>query len=73
MMINAKEYQAKQETQKNQKSRLFRCETLNDLQGALLESKNNNRTPLIISTIEGQIKYNDLIDTLENDGTKRNI
>ena len=72
-MINAKEYQAKQETQKNQKSRLFRCETLNDLQGALLESKNNNRTPLIISTIEGQIKYNDLIDTLENDGTKRNI
>lgn len=64
MQIQAKEYAAQQEIKKKERSRLFRCKTLSDLQKAILDSKQSERTPLIISTEEGQVKSRDLVDAL---------
>ena len=39
----------------------------------MADTKNNNRTPLIVSSVEAEIRSGDVVEALEKDGTGKNI
>lgn len=71
--INSGKYDAKKKQEESETVHVHKANNLEELKSVLKDVKKEGRTPLIVSTSESNLRFGDLYNKLENDGSERNL
>lgn len=71
--INSAKYEAKKKQEESETVHVHKAKNLDELKSVLKDVKKQGRTPLIVSTSESNLRFGDLYDKLQNDGSERNL
>lgn len=74
LAISAEAHRQKEEEKKQEQVSIYRATSYNKLVASLQTSKENGRTPLLVSSVESKLTNQQVIGALQNDGSAgRNI
>lgn len=71
--VSSVAYEEKKSKEKSEAVTLHKTKNIEELKSVLLAIKKNGRTPLLVGTSESNLRFRDIYDKLENDGTERNL